>query len=171
MGSGAIATKSMPTVYLETTIPSYLAAHPSRDLVIAAHQQISHAWWRHAREHYDLYVSEAVLNETRTGDPEAASRRSEFIRGLAVLRFNAEVRHLVNEYNRRLGLGRRAEADLPHFAFAVAYGMDYLVTWNCRHIANDEVIRRLLKANAELGRVTPLIVTPEQMLVAAEEDS
>ena len=60
----------MPTIYLETTIPSYLAAHPSRDLIVAAHQQITHEWWREARHRFDLYISEAVLAEIRAGDPE-----------------------------------------------------------------------------------------------------
>ena len=75
-----------------------------------------------------------------------------------------------HEYDGRLGLTGRARADLPHFAFAVAYRMDYLVTWNCRHIANGEVIRRLLDANAELQRPTPQLVTPEEILSVPEED-
>jgi hypothetical protein len=60
--------------YLETTIPSYLAAHPSRDLIIAARQQITHEWWRDARKRLDLYVSAAVLDEIRSGDPDAVVR-------------------------------------------------------------------------------------------------
>ena len=128
----------MPSVYLETTIPSYLAAHPSRDLVMAAHQQITQDWLRGAQQ--------------------------------PVLQLNEDVRRLVREYDRRLGLVGRARADLPHFAFAVAYQMDYLVTWNCRHIANGEVIRRLLDANAELHLPTPLLVTPEEIMSNPDED-
>jgi hypothetical protein len=158
----------MPSIYVETTIPSYLAAHPSRDLIIAAHQQITHDWWRTARDRFDLYISEAVLNELRGGDAEAAIRRLEIISGLPVLAMNNDVRSLVHEYDRRLGLIGRARADLPHFAFAVAYSMDYLVTWNCRHIANGEVVRRLRDANAELTRFTPLIITPEEILDVSE---
>ncbi len=160
----------MPSVYLETTIPSYLAAQPSRDLIMAAHQQITHDWWLNARDRFDLYISEAVLNEIRGGDPDAAVRRLAIVNGLPVLQLNDDVRNLVHEYDRRLGLAGRARADLPHFAFAVAYQMDYLVTWNCRHIANGEVIRRLLVANAELQRATPLLVTPEEILYTPDED-
>lgn len=80
------------------------------------------------------------------------------------------MRHLVHEYDRRLGLSGSGRADLPHFAFAVAYEMDYLVTWNCRHIANGEIIRRLIEANTEMDRATPLIVTPEKILSVPEED-
>ena len=160
----------MPSVYLETTIASYLAAQPSRDLIMAAHQQITHEWWLSARDRFDLYISDAVLNEIRGGDPDAAARRLAIVNGLPVLQLNEDVRNLVHEYDRRLGLVGRARADLPHFAFAVAYQMDYLVTWNCRHIANGEVIRRLLDANAALQRPTPLVVTPEEILSTPEEE-
>lgn len=155
----------METVYLETTIPSYLAAFPSRDLIIAAHQQITHDWWNTARQHFELYISEPVLDEIRSGDPDAIMRRMDFVAGLPVLKLTDDVRQLVHEYDKRLGLIGRARADLPHFAFTVAYEMDYLVTWNCQHIANGEIIRRLGKANTELQRFTPLIVTPEEILV------
>lgn len=160
----------MPTAYLETTIPSYLAADPSRDLIIAAHQQITHEWWQAARRRFDLYVSEAVLGEIRAGDPDAAARRLGLVDGIPVLQLNHQVRDLVHEYDQRLGLVGRAKADLPHFGFAVAYEMDYLVTWNCSHIANGEIIRRLMAANLELDRPTPLIVTPEEILELPDEE-
>ena len=154
----------MATVYLETTIPSYLAAHPSRDLVVAGHQQVTHDWWRTAPERFDLYVSEAVLHEIRAGDPDAVTRRLAYVAGVPILELNDDVRALVEVYEKRLGLVGRARADVPHFAFAVSYEMDYLVTWNCTHIANGEMIRRLLDVNATLNRFTPLIVTPEEIL-------
>lgn len=158
----------MATIYLETTIPSYLAAHPSRDVVIAGHQAITHEWWRTARDRFDLYISEAVLGEIRAGDPDAVSRRLAVVDGLPVLSLSADVRTLVGVYDERLGLRGKSRADLPHFAFAVIYEMDYLVSWNCAHIANGEMIRRLLDVNAELNRHTPLIVTPEEILEPIE---
>jgi len=160
----------MPSVYLETTIPSYLAAYPSRDLVIAAHQQITHDWWRTAADRFDLYISQAVLDEIEAGDPVAAVRRLEIVEGLPMLSFSDEVNSLVAAYDDRLGLVGRARADLLHIAFAVAYESDYLVTWNCRHLANGETIRRLARANVELGRLTPVIVTPEELLESREGD-
>lgn len=159
----------MPDVYLETTIPSYLVARPSRDLVVAAHQQITHEWWGGAHERFEMYVSEAVLAEIRAGDPAAAAQRLELVEGLQVLELNSDVRSLVAAYDERLGLAGRARADLPHFAFAVAYEMDYLLTWNCTHIANGEIVRRLMRVNAELDRFTPLIVTPEEILESPGE--
>jgi hypothetical protein len=153
----------MATVYLETTIPSYLASRPSRDLVVAAHQQITHEWWAQARNRFDLFLSEGVLEEIRAGDPEVATRRVEIVQGLPVLALNDEVRQLVRFYSTRVGLPPQAGADLVHIAFAVAYELDYLVTWNCKHIANGQVIYRLIQANSELGKHTPLILTPEEL--------
>jgi predicted nucleic acid-binding protein len=154
----------MPSVYLETTIVSYLAAKPSRDLIIAAHQQITHDWWQSAHARFDLYVSEAVLDEITAGDPDAAARRAMLIENVPVLQFSDDVAQLISEYDGRLGLVGRARADLAHLAFAVAYGLEYLVTWNCHHLANGEMIRRLRDANDELGRRSPIILTPEELL-------
>jgi len=157
------------SVYLETTIPSYLAAQPSSDLVVAAHQHISREWWKIAHQRFDLFVSEAVLSEASAGDPEVASRRLDLLEGLPILQMNEEVRSLTRKYDQELGLHGRARADLPHFAFAVVYEMDYLVTWNCTHIANGTIIRRLLYLNDQFGLPTPLIVTPEEILESPEE--
>ena len=154
----------MPTIYLETTIPSYLVARPSRDLIIAAHQQITHDWWRDAREHFDVHISEAVLTEIRAGDPKFAAHRLTIVEGLPILEINDAVENLVRIYAQRLGLTGRAQTDLPHIAFAVAYAMDYLLTWNCAHIANGAIIRRLADINSELYLHTPIIVTPTELL-------
>ena len=145
----------MQRVYLETTIASYLTAKASRDLVIAAHQQITQEWWQMARDRFELYVSEAVLGEVRAGDPEAIERRLRLIGSLPVLALNADVRALTVHYERTLGLSGKARADLPHFAYAVSYQMDYLVTWNCSHIANGEMIRRLLASECGIEPLDP----------------
>jgi hypothetical protein len=154
----------MLSVYLETTIPSYLVARPSRDLIVAAHQQITFEWWNTARDRFDLYVSQAVLDEIQAGDPEYAARRRELIADLDVLAFSQDVEELIRVYFRRLGLAGAATGDLPHFAYSVAYNVDYLVTWNCKHIANGQVVKRLQVVNRELGRPTPIILTPEELL-------
>ena len=155
---------TVATVYLETSILSYLAAYPSRDLVVAAHQQTTHEWWRTARARFDLFISEAVDRELRAGDPDAARRRLALTADLPILAASDDVRALIHVYDQRLGLRGRARADLPHFAYAVSYELDYLVTWNCAHIANGEIMRRLRDLNSELDRFSPLIVTPEELL-------
>jgi len=157
----------MLNAYLETSIPSYIAAYPSRDLIVAAHQQITHEWWHNARHRFKFYISEAVLEELRKGDPDAAGRRLKVVKDIPVLQLNENVISLVRIYDKKLGLSGRSKADLPHFAFTVAYKMDYLITWNCSHIANGEIMRRLLDINLELGLFLPLIVTPEEIFESA----
>lgn len=107
---------------------------------------------------------QAVLDEIRLGDPEYAAKRMDIVYDLDVLAFIGDVGFLIREYTARLVLAGSASTDLAHFAYSVAYNMDYLVTWNCRHIANGQVIKRLTKANHEVGRPTPVIITPEELL-------
>jgi hypothetical protein len=159
----------MQVVYIETSIVSYLAAAPSRDLIVAAHQQVTREWWRTAGERFGLYVSEAVMAEIRAGDPEAMVRRLQLVQNLPILELTEDVRALAKYYDTALGLSGKARADIPHFAFVVSYEVDYLVTWNCSHIANGEMIRRLMKVNGGLKRPTPLIVTPEEILELLED--
>ena len=156
------------SLYLESTIPSYLAARPSRDLIVAAHQQITHDWWYQARERFDMYISEAVLEEISAVDPDAVTRRRSFVDGLSILALTDDVEDLAVEYESRLGLASVAPLDAVHLAYAAVYEMGYLLTWNCRHLANGVVIQRLQTVNLSLGRLTPVIVTPEELLEVPE---
>jgi len=153
-----------PSIYVETSVISYLAAHSSRDLVVAAHQQITHEWWQTAFERFDLFVSQLVIREISKGDPAVAQRRLALSSNLAILTVTARAEELVKVYGQRLGLAANAHADLLHIATAVDAMTDYLVTWNCSHIANGQVVRRLMAVNNELGVSTPLITTPEALL-------
>jgi len=153
-----------PTLYLESTIPSYLAAKPSRDLIVASHQQITHEWWSSSRSRFDMYISEAVLDEAGRGDPDAASRRLEIVKNLPVLALTKEIESLALEYLDSLALPGRARLDVIHLACAVIYELDYLLTWNCAHLANGVVIRRLQDFNSPRGLAIPVIVTPEELL-------
>ena len=159
----------MPSVYVETTIPSYLTAAPSRDLVVAGHQQITHTWWQTAKDRFDLFMSEAVLREVRAGDPECAVRRLAVLADIRVLPLNQEIRSLAEWYQKELRLPPKAGADALHIAVAVFYEMDYLVTWNCSHIANGHILRKLMQLNQGLERYTPLLLTPQELL--SEEDA
>jgi hypothetical protein len=133
-------------------------------LVVAAHQQITHEWWTNAGVRFELYVSEAVLDEISRGDSAYATLRMNLVADLQVLMLAPDVETLILEYGRRLGLVGSSISDIPHFAFAVAYNIDYLVTWNCKHIANGQVVRRLASVNEALGHRTPIICTPEELL-------
>jgi predicted nucleic acid-binding protein len=159
----------MASVYIETTIPSYLTSAPSRDLVVAGHQQITHTWWQTAKDRFELFVSEAVLREVRAGDPECATRRLDVLADIPILPLSQEIRSLAEWYQKELHLPQKAGADALHIATAVSYDMDYLVTWNCAHIANGHVLRTLMKLNHGLGRYTPLLLTPQELM--SEEDA
>lgn len=97
----------MPTVYLETTVISYLASRPSRDVVIAGHQKATREWWDVSSNRFDLYVSEAVLLEIERGDSKAVDRRKSFVENLSVLRLNSDVTHLVRNSVNRLACAEK----------------------------------------------------------------
>lgn len=154
-----------PTLYLETTVPSYLAARMSRDIVVQAHQQITWDWWNSRRENYEIYISEIVLKEIADGDQKAAERRYEFVKYLEILDISEDVRQLARDLAVFLRLPKRAEMDALHLSFATEYELDYLLTWNCAHLANGSVIHRLKKFESEHSRVVPVIITPEELMI------
>ncbi|MDB5295107.1 MAG: hypothetical protein JWO31_1090 [Phycisphaerales bacterium] len=154
----------MYTVYLETTIFGYLTSRPHRDPVVAGHQQVTQRWWANDRFRYALFVSPAVIEEISDGDPEAAKERRDAAAGIPVLTRANEIDALAELYFTELHLPVRARVDALHLAYAVAFGVDYLATWNMAHIANAETVRKLLRLNRKLNRETPLIVTLESLL-------
>jgi hypothetical protein len=153
-----------PRVYVETTIPSYLAARPSGDLVVAGHQHITRQWWDRRRASFDLAVSSAVVDECSRGDPVYAAVRLELIRGLPVLAVTDAVLALAEELMRGAGLPDQARFDAVHVAAAVMHGMDYRLTWNCKHIANAALVPRFDAICRRTGFALPLICTPEWLL-------
>ena len=154
----------MPSLYLETTIPSYLGSRPSRDLIVTAHQQITHEWWEKSRAKFDLYISQTVLDEIVLGDEEAAVRRLAFVENLPILPVTDNIEILAGEYIEKLGLPQRAAVDAVHLACVVENELDYLLTWNCKHLANGEIIQRLQAINLSLALPTPIILTPKELL-------
>jgi hypothetical protein len=158
-----------PTVYLETTVPSYLVAEPSHDVVVAGHQRTTHEWWQTASDPFELMISESVHKELSAGDPELAKRRLALVQGLSLLVSSKEVEDLSNTYACELGLVGRALNDLPHIAFSVFYKVDFLVTWNCAHLANAMVERKLREINARLRLWMPAICTPEELMADPQE--
>ena len=151
-------------VHLETTIASYLTARPSRDLVVAAHQELTSEWWTSHRQRFDLHISELVLREAARGDESAAARRLEELKGIRVLDLDDAARELTRLFVQRKLIPAKVIEDAFHVAVATAQGMDFLLTWNCRHIANAEIVDRLEAVCLELGYVMPVICTPEQLM-------
>ncbi|MHC4202482.1 MAG: type II toxin-antitoxin system VapC family toxin [Planctomycetota bacterium] len=153
-----------PTLYLETTIPSYLVARMSRDLVVASRQELTHEWWDASREEYELYVSELVLREVSRGDTELAARRLEIVGDLPRLDVTSEVESLAAEFIDVLRLGESAEVDVYHLATATVYEIDYLLTWNLAHLANARVRHSLEKWSLVTGRSIPTVCTPGELV-------
>jgi len=151
-------------VYVETSVASYLTARPSRDLVVAAHQELTLEWWTNSRQRFDLFISELVLREASKGDPSAAAKRVSELAGIPLLPINDDVATLARSLIDRRVVPERAVEDALHLAVAVSHGMDFLLTWNCRHIANAEVIERLEDACLQLGLQVPTLCTPEQLM-------
>ncbi len=149
-------------IYIETTIPSYLTAWPSRDLIRAAHQQITREWWDRRHE-YELFISQLVIRECRAGDAEAALARIQVVDSLPLLEQGEEVEALAREIIRQVPLPERATADALHIATAVVHGMDYLLTWNCKHIANAALRGRIEAVCRGAGLEPPVICTPEEL--------
>jgi hypothetical protein len=151
-------------VYLETTIASYLTARRSRDLVIRAHQEITIEWWAQHRQRFEIFISDLVLREAARGDRDAAAKRLEELAGIAVLEMSEDARELAREFVNRGLIPQKAVEDAFHVAIATAQGMEFLLTWNCRHIANAEIIERLQSVCEELGYEMPTLCTPEQLM-------
>ena len=152
------------TVYIETSILGYLTARPSRDLVVAANIEITRDWWDTRRNAFQLYSSQAVVKETSQGDTEIASRRLEIIRNIALLDLNQSVLDLAEQFLERSSLPAKADIDAVHIAAATVHGMDYLLTWNCKHIANAQIQRKLAEISLDLGYELPILCTPDELL-------
>jgi len=153
-------------VYLETTIPSYLTSRPSRDLIIAAHQQITREWWEKKGRSFQLYISQLVIDEAGEGDPVAARARLSVIQDLPLLDITPEVSVLASVILTSGRLPRNAATDAAHIAIAAVHGMDFLITWNCMHIANAAITKPLALTCREQGFECPVICTPEELLGA-----
>jgi hypothetical protein len=152
-----------PKIYLETTISSYLSAWPSRDLVTAAHQQITREWWQARHEEFELFISQIVMQEASGGDPDAAARRLEILKDLPLLELTEEATALAQELVEQVPLPEKAAVDALHIALAVVHGMDYLLTWNCTHIANATLRSKIEAVCRSKGYEPPVICTPEEL--------
>jgi predicted nucleic acid-binding protein len=153
-----------PTVYIESTIISYYTALRTRDLIIAAHQEITLEWWGSVLPGLDPYISQIVLDEVSRGDMDAAQRRLAAVRDFEVLEMTPHIASLADMYFDALDIPEKARNDSLHLAIAVCHGMDYLVSWNCTHISAGRVRNVVGRIDDEEGFQTPIICTPEELM-------
>ncbi len=151
-------------LYLETTILSYLAARPSRDLIVAAHQQLTHDWWAGHRQEFDLYASQLVQQEAAAGDPLVAAQRLDLLQAATLLASTDAALALAAALVTRKAVPGRAAEDAAHIAIATVHGMDYVLTWNCKHIANARLQKLIEAVCFDLGFELPVICTPEELM-------
>lgn len=156
----------MESVYLETTFISYLVARPSRDVIVAGHQQTTHDWWENQRSEFECSVSQVVIDEASVGDPTEIQKRLAIIAGLATLEVTKDAEALTQAIMAAGILPPHAFPDAAHIGVAAVHAVDYLLTWNCKHLANAQIARRIAVVCEKLCHKMPIICTPEELLGA-----
>lgn len=153
----------METVYIETTVVSYLASRPSQDAIVAARQQLTRGWWHRQRPLFACFVSDVVLDEAGDGDAEQAALRLKSLEGIPKLAATVEGERLATAFLADV-LPAKAAGDAAHLAIATVGKVRYLVTWNCAHLANAQLLDRLEPIAGTAGFKLPRVCTPEELM-------
>ncbi len=159
-----------PKLYVETSIVSYLTSRPSRDVVINANQQLAQEWWEN-RQIFDLFISQLVIDEVSKGDRVFAQKRLDLIQNIPFIDFNDEAKDLAKEILRQNVLPPKATLDVFHIATTAVHKIDFLLTLNCKHIANAFIFRRIEKICVEFDYEAPIVCTPQEILEKENEIS
>ncbi len=154
----------MDTVYIETSIVSYLRQKPSSQVVAAARQILTHQWWNDERLNYELVTSQYVIDEASGGDVLLAAERLQSLDGIPLLPNAAEIPQIAQRIMSLGVLPPKAQVDALHISAAAHHRIQYLLTWNCKHIANAKILPRIHSVLRDLGIPIPIICTPEEML-------
>jgi predicted nucleic acid-binding protein len=153
-----------PKVYLETSVISYLTSWPSHDLIVAANQRITQDWWQLHHQDFDLFISQLVVQEASAGDEEAARRRIEVMTNIPLLALSEEAVVFAERLVKEGAMPQQAVEDALHIAVATLNGMDYLLTWNFKHIANAAMRYKIERICRLSGYEPPIICTPQELL-------
>ena len=154
----------LPSVYIETTIPSYLTAWPSGDLIRAGHQKVTRDWWASRRGDFTLYISQLVLDEAGDGDEAAAADRLRALDEIPLVPATEQSGELAELLLSKVPLPAKAAVDAAHIAIAACGNMDFLLKWNCRQINNAELAPKLEAVCRDFGVTCPVICTPEELM-------
>jgi len=153
-----------PAVYLETSLIGYATSRLSRDLIVAARQQMTNEWFASRAKEFDLFISDLVTVEVSRGDQDAAQERIDFVKDIPRLRITEAVDKLAAHLVEQGAVPGKAVEDAIHIAIAAVHGVDYLLTWNCKHIANATMRQAIEDVCRELGYEPPVICTPEELM-------
>ena len=151
-------------LYMETTVPSYLTARLSRDLIVAGNQQLTWEWWETRRNRFGICISQFVLDEAGAGDPEVAQKRLDLLQPFPLLDISADVTTLASGILQSGLIPVRAATDAAHIAVAAVHQVQFLMTWNCAHIANAELSESLRSICSDYGFACPVICTPAELM-------
>jgi hypothetical protein len=152
-----------PTVYIETTIVGHLTSRLPSDVVIVGQMLATRKWWDESRHQFELFTSQVVLDEVSAGDPQAATERLAAVSSLALLLISEESQELAELLLTRSALPSKARVDAAHVAIAAINGIEYLLTWNCRHLANATLRARIEQVCRDRGFEPPIICTPLEL--------
>jgi hypothetical protein len=163
---GALESRPTPvlSVYLDTSVPSYLTARPTREPRAWRKQRVSCLWWHAYRGRFKIYVSDYVIAEAVRGNSEAAQRRIDVISEIESLNATAQTDELATSILLETGLPEHVRPDAQHVSVAAEHGVELLLTWNCRHLANPEMIPKVWRACQRAGLKGPEICTPENAI-------
>ena len=154
----------MASIYIETSVINYLTARPSRDIVIAGHQQTTQDWWEKQSVKFELFVSELVIQEAARGDPKAAQERLRILDSIEALTVTPEALQLAQILLEQATLPAKSDADALHISISVTSGIDYLLTWNCKHIANAITRKKIEMLCRQQNYEPSVICTPEELM-------
>lgn len=153
-----------PRVHVETSVISYLTARPSRDLIMAAHQEVTREWWQNQRQAFELFYSEAVRNEAAMGDGEAAAQRLAVLDDMQLLEIPLQALDLANALVLATALPAKAQVDALHIAIAAIEKMDFVLTWNFKHIANAQSAIKVRQVCESFDLSCPVLCSPLELL-------
>lgn len=156
-------------VYVETSVVSYLTARATNNLLAAAWQTATAVWWDGHRSRFELRTSALTIEEAGRGHQEAAARRLEALGGIAMLPITEAVVILADSLLRRRALPANAQNDAIHIAVSAVHGVDYLLTWNFRHLANAETKPVVREVCEQQGHASPEICTPSELMGGTED--
>lgn len=157
------------TVYIETMIPSYLAAKPSSLSAVASDQRATHEWWQYERQRFRLYTSIFTIDEASRGDAAAAGRRLDWLKSIPRLPLSPEAEELAKNVAKLLQLPPKAAMDASHVALSILHKMDYMLTWNCTHLANPVLQKELVEFCGYNELHVPIICTPATLTAPRHE--
>ena len=152
-----------PVVYIESSVISYLVSRPSRDVIVAGRQAVTIEWWEKEKRRFELRVSALVEEEIGRGDPSSAERRRELLEAVPSLAVSDNALFLAESLIAQKAIPVGSEDDALHIAIAAAQGVDYLLTWNFKHINNAETKKAITRVVESLGNVCPVICSPEEL--------